>query len=234
LLLIFAGLGIGLRREWVSGRGAAFVFAFTGWVLSLCLHEFGHAWVAWKGGDDRIRETGYLTLDPLRYVDPIFSIVMPVIFTLLGGLGFPGGAVRIDRRRIRNRLWQSAISAAGPAMNGLCLLFFLILYKVTSENALELRAALAAAGFFQCTAIILNLMPVPGLDGYGILDPWLPEDIRRPCRRLARHSGLILTALFAFSHSFSAAVGQAGFHFALAIGFAPSAMRDGYLALHLW
>lgn len=234
LLLLFAALGIALRQDWVSGKGAAYVFAITAWILSLCLHEFGHAFVAWRGGDDRIPETGYLTLDPLRYVDPYFSFVMPLAFTLIGGLGFPGGAVRIDRRRIRSPVWQSAVSAAGPIMNGLCLAFLLVMYRATDDHAFALKAALAAAGYFQCTAIVLNLMPIPGLDGYGILDPWLPDSVRTPCREIARHSGLMLTALFALSHSFTNAVGHAGFTIAVQLGFSSAAIRAGYQAIHFW
>lgn len=234
LMLLFAGLGIGLGQNWIGGKGAAFVFAITAWMLSLCLHEFAHAFVAWRGGDDRIPKTGYLTLDPLRYVDPIFSFVMPLVFTLIGGVGFPGGAVRIDRRRIRSPLWQSAVSAAGPAMNALCLVILLILYHAADDRAVELKAALAAAGFFQCTAIVLNLTPIPGLDGYGILDPWLPDTIRTPCRDLARHSGLMLTVLFTLSHAFTNAVSQAGFAIALQLGFSSAAIRAGYRAIHFW
>lgn len=234
LLFLFSAMGICLGNDWFSGPGAAFVFAFTGWVLSLCLHEFGHAWVAWKGGDDRIPETGYLTLDPLRYVDPMMSIVMPMIFTMLGGLGFPGGAVLIDRRKIRNRIWQSAISAAGPAMNGLCLAILIFLYNYTQEQSFSLRSALAAAAYLQCTAIILNLMPIPGIDGYGIIDPWLPDGIRNPCRDIAAHSGLIVTALFVLSNFFSMAIGKAGFGLATSLGFAPTAIRAGFAALRLW
>lgn len=234
LLLTFALLGLGLRQEWVSGSGAAFVFVFTAWVLSLCLHEFGHAYVAWKGGDDDIPATGYLSLDPRRYADPIFSVVMPLIFTILGGIGFPGGSVLVNRERLGSRVWQSAMSAAGPAMNGLFLLFLLLLYRFSSEEAEALREALAVAAFFQGTAIVLNLMPIPGLDGYAILHPWLPRDIQAVGGRIALHSGLILMGLFVFSNAFGRAVSRAGFAIAAGAGFAPGDIQAGYAAIRLW
>src|ERR1043166_9038995 len=87
------------------------------WILSVCLHEFGHAIVAFYGGDTSVREKGYLTLNPLKYTHPVYSLLMPVLFMMIGGIGLPGGAVYIDRSLLRSRVWESAVSLAGPAMN---------------------------------------------------------------------------------------------------------------------
>ena len=57
-----------------------------GWVLSVVLHEFAHGIVAYWGGDYTIRERGGLTLNPLQYIDPFISIVLPIIFVLIGGV----------------------------------------------------------------------------------------------------------------------------------------------------
>jgi Zn-dependent protease len=54
------------------------VFVFLGWILSLCLHEFGHAIAAYYGGDTSVKEKGYLTLNPLKYVDPVLTLIMPI------------------------------------------------------------------------------------------------------------------------------------------------------------
>ena len=64
-----------------------FIFVLVGWIFSLCLHEFAHAAVAFAGGDTSVREKGYLTFNPLRYVDPIASLFVPLVFLLLGGIG---------------------------------------------------------------------------------------------------------------------------------------------------
>lgn len=64
-----------------------FVFVFVLWIASLCLHEFAHAQGAFVGGDTSVEEKGYLTLNPLRYTDPMLSIVWPLIFLALGGYG---------------------------------------------------------------------------------------------------------------------------------------------------
>ena len=94
-----------------------FVFVAASWVITLCLHEFGHAIVAYRNGDLSVAHRGYLTLDPLRYTHALFSIVLPLLFVLLGGIGLPGGAVFIDRRALRTRFARTAVSAAGPLMN---------------------------------------------------------------------------------------------------------------------
>ena len=84
-----------------------FVIVTILWVFSVCLHEFGHAWVADKGGDHTVREKGYLTMNPLQYTDPLFSLVLPVVFLLMGGIGLPGGAVYINHQLLRSRGWDT-------------------------------------------------------------------------------------------------------------------------------
>src|SRR6201993_3250828 len=66
---------------------AVFIFVIAGWVVSLCLHEFGHAFTAWRFGDHDVAVRGYLTLDPRRYSHPALSLVLPMIAILLGGIG---------------------------------------------------------------------------------------------------------------------------------------------------
>src|SRR5262245_23030062 len=84
-LMIFGGV-----MAWygtVNVRLAVFVFVVAGWLVSLCLHEYGHALLAYLGGDRTVAARGYLTLNPLKYAHPVLSIVLPVVFLLLGGIG---------------------------------------------------------------------------------------------------------------------------------------------------
>lgn len=160
-----------------TGRFMLFVFVVSGWIVSLCLHEFGHAFLAYRSGDRGVAAAGYLTLNPLKYTDMALSFVLPVLFLLLGGIGLPGGAVYINRGAIRGRFRHSLISAAGPIAN---ILFAVVLGVVLSNFAkgpthLLFWSGVAFLGFLQVTAALLNLLPVPGLDGFGIWEPYLPR-----------------------------------------------------------
>jgi len=155
-----------------------FIFVLVGWIFSLCLHEFAHAAVAFLGGDTSVREKGYLTFNPLRYVDPIASIFVPLVFLLLGGIGLPGGAVYIDSRRLRSRWWACAVALAGPAAN-LAIAGVLVLALSTSLIARSAAAPpLAFLALLQVTALILNLLPVPPLDGYRAIAAFLPKNLQ--------------------------------------------------------
>ena len=98
-------------------KATTFIVVIVGWIFSLCLHEFSHAVVAYYGGDTSVKDKGYLTFNPLKYTHPIYSIVLPMVFLLLGGIGLPGGAVYIETWRLRSRRWEAAVSLAGPASN---------------------------------------------------------------------------------------------------------------------
>ncbi|WP_456245882.1 site-2 protease family protein [Longispora urticae] len=157
-----------------------FLLVIGGWLVSLCLHEFAHAFTAYRGGDHSVAARGYLTLNPLKYTHVLLSIVLPLLFVLLGGIGLPGGAVWIDRGAVRGRFRRSLISAVGPAVNivfGLALAAPFWFDPYPAEHR-AFWAGLAFLGFLQFTAGLLNLLPIPGLDGYGIIQEYLPHDWR--------------------------------------------------------
>ena len=91
-----------------------FIVVLVGWILSLSLHEFSHALVAYMGGDYTVREKGYLTFNPLKYTHPVYSLLLPLLFLVMGGIGLPGGAVYIETWRLRSKNWRTAVSLAGP------------------------------------------------------------------------------------------------------------------------
>lgn len=186
------------------------VFICLGWLLSVCLHEFGHALVAYWGGDTSVKDKGYLTLNPLKYTHPILSIIVPVIFLLLGGIALPGAAVYIDQERLRSRWWQSAVSAAGPLTSLLVawllsIPFRLRLVSPTDDSfGLDLISppqeywlwpALALLITLKIYLVLLNLLPIPPLDGYGIIAPWLHKKIQRLLRRFGGFGLLFLFML---------------------------------------
>jgi Zn-dependent protease len=187
----FLGLVVGLLCVAVFmvaqpdlARAAVFPFVLVGWLISLCLHEFGHAIAAYYGGDLSVREKGYLTLDPLHYTNVQFSIIWPLVFLALGGIGLPGGAVYVNMGALRSPAYRSLVSAAGPFATLLVLMLLLVIMATVPASPI-LYAALAFLAFLQLSALVLTLLPVPGLDGWGIIEPWLPSDLRESGWRLA-------------------------------------------------
>lgn len=183
-------------------RAGAILTVLGGWAVSLCLHEFAHAAVAYRGGDISVRDRGYLRLDPRRYTDPVFSLVLPVVFLAIGGIPLPGGAVLIERGRLRSRAVDSAVAAAGPAVNLLCCAALTIAVGGLSMP-LPLAAALSYLALIQAAAFLLNILPVPGLDGFGVLDPYLSPATRELANKLRPFAPLALFALL-FSSSTAA------------------------------
>jgi Zn-dependent protease len=159
---------------------------FLGWTLTVAFHEFAHGLVAHLGGDYTIRERGGLSLNPLRYVDAMMSIVLPLGFMLMGGVPLPGGATFVRTDLLRNNFWRSAMSLAGPASNFLVLLLLLIvlhpsagLYDETVPVAQwsDGHVFPGALAVLQAISIVLNLMPVPPCDGFNAVAPYLPEQV---------------------------------------------------------
>jgi len=149
-----------------------------GWAVSLCLHEFGHAYVAYRGGDLSVRAKGYLTLDPRHYTDPVLSLLLPLVLLAAGGIPLPGGAVWINHHALRSRRVESMVSLAGPLSN---LAIGLLLTALVSLVSLPvgLVIGLSYLALVQVFAFVLNILPIPGLDGYGALEPYLPPGAQR-------------------------------------------------------
>ena len=159
---------------------------FIGWIMSVVLHEFAHGVVAYWGGDYTIKERGGLTLNPLQYIDPVMSLVLPMIIFLIGGIPLPGGVTYVRRDLLRSRGWEAAVSAAGPLMNVLIFLALVLPFHprigwidppraADASNALLFMGAMA---WVQVLSVLFNLIPIPPLDGFGIISPFLKPSTR--------------------------------------------------------
>ena len=170
------------------GDLGVFLFVIGGWVVTLSLHEFAHAYAAYRAGDRSVEAAGYLTLNPFRYAHPVLSIILPLLFIVQGGIGLPGGAVYLHRHAFRSKAMQSAAAAAGPAVNVVCGALLIWAAAGHDTDLLTFGAdgshtrfwcAVAFLGFLQITAAVLNLLPIPGLDGYAIIEPHLDAETAR-------------------------------------------------------
>lgn len=158
-----------------------FIVVTVLWVFSVCLHEFGHALVAYFGGDYTVKDKGYLTMNPIHYTHPFYSIVLPVLFMVMGGIGLPGGAVYIEHDLLRSRWWDTAVGLAGVAMNLLLVLVISACFRVgllTNDPGSFASVSLGFLLQLQISAILLNLIPAPPLDGFQAIAPWLPHEHR--------------------------------------------------------
>jgi len=165
-----------------------------GWCVSLCLHEWGHAYSAHRGGDRGIENRGYLTLDIRRYANVGLSFVLPVVFLLLGGIPLPGGAVWINHGALRSRGVRSFVSFAGPAMN-LVIGVLLSIAVIVVPMSQGLAIGLSCLALIQILAFVLNILPVPGLDGYGVIEPYLSPEAQRLGHRVRPWAPLVLFVL---------------------------------------
>ena len=174
------------------------VFVCLGWILSVCIHEFGHALVAYLGGDTSVKEKGYLTLNPLKYTHPVYSLLLPILFLLMGGIALPGGAVYINRVRLRSHWWESAVSAAGPLASIVVTILLAIPFGLgwaTPSLQHWIWPSLAFLILLEIASILLNLLPIPPLDGYGIIEPWLPRKTQIQLNKFSQYGIWVIFAL---------------------------------------
>ncbi|HIE25086.1 MAG TPA: site-2 protease family protein [Anaerolineales bacterium] len=150
-----------------------FFIVLIGWIFSLTLHEFSHAYIAYLGGDTSVKEKGYLSFNPLKYTHPVYSIMIPLFFLFMGGIGLPGGAVYIEIWRLRSPQWKSAVSLAGPSANFLLIVVLAIVLQVAPMRSTGIFPGLAFLALLQIYALVLNLIPVPPFDGFGAIEPYL-------------------------------------------------------------
>ncbi len=149
-------------------------------VVVITLHEFGHAWMAYRCGDDTAQRQGRVTLNPAAHIDPIGTVALPLIALFLNIAGQGGIArfiigwgrpVPVDYERLRNVDRDSLfVAMAGPAMNLILAVVVMVLAKVALLAGVR---PLAEAAFMLAEVsmylFFFNLIPVPPLDGSHIL-----------------------------------------------------------------
>lgn len=178
-------------------------------LFSLSIHESAHAWTADFFGDPTGRYLGRVTLNPIPHVDPIGTLVFPLVGLLMGGVVFGWAKpVPVNMARLRNpKMANIFISAAGPASNLLAAIGFLIGLKILLALGLgeaseggwhwaEPLLLLCQSGLIlNLILAVFNLIPIPPLDGSWILIGVLPDSLGRYVEMLRPYGFLLLLML---------------------------------------
>jgi Zn-dependent protease len=170
-------------------------------IFAITVHEAAHGYAARHFGDMTAFNAGRITLNPIKHIDLFGTILLPAMTILLGGILFGWAKpVPVDFSRLRNpkndMLW---VAAAGPASNFVMAIFWALVMKfsISVPEAIAYPLALMAkAGIgINIVLMVLNLLPLPPLDGGRIAVSLLPMHLARPFAQLERFGFIILIAL---------------------------------------
>lgn len=207
------------------------------WVFSVCLHEFGHAWAAFCGGDHTVKDKGYMNLNPLNYAHPVYSVVMPVVFMMMGGIGLPGGAVFIERDRLRSRGWETWVSLAGPTMQLPIIFLISAAFKLGLLQNDPTSLASVSFGFLlqlEISSLILNLLPIPPLDGFQAIAPWLPKETSEKLYAASSQTVVILFLALWFIPPLNSALWHSVYWISDLLGVDPYVGHLGWKTFQFW
>ena len=170
-------------------------------VFAITVHEAAHGYAARFFGDMTADRAGRISLNPLKHIDPIGTILLPALTLMIGGILFGWAKpVPVDFSRLRNpkrdMLW---VAAAGPASNLLMALFWAFVINVSTNapvNYSEPMALMGQAGvMINVVLMVLNLLPLPPLDGGRITVSLLPNHLAYKFAQIERYGFIILIVL---------------------------------------
>lgn len=175
-------------------------------LLAITLHEVAHGWTALMFGDTTAKSQGRLSLNPLRHIDPMGTVLIPLLLFLLGGFIFGWAKpVPVNVYRLRHPKRDMAwVALAGPGANltmallwGLVMILGQILYLSLPYLGVPLYLMGHAGIIINVVVGVLNLLPVPPLDGSRVLSGLLPDGFGQLMARLEPFGMIILLLLLA-------------------------------------
>jgi Zn-dependent protease len=172
-------------------------------LFAITLHEAAHGWVANKLGDPTARQLGRITMNPLKHIDPVGTIAVPLVLVMLSGfiIGW-AKPVPVDMRHFKQPLLDMALVAlAGPASNFLMACGWALMITLSTTALADTSVAvyllqMGKAGMtINLILMVLNLMPIPPLDGGRVLAGVLPKQVAWSYMRIEPYGMWIILAL---------------------------------------
>lgn len=172
-------------------------------LFSMTLHEAMHGFVAFWLGDDTAKLEGRLTFNPIKHIDPVLTIALPVILAVIGGPIFGGAKpVPFNPARVRYGEWGAALVAiAGPLTNFFIAFLLFGIYAVMGgpggmAGQILTTAVLVNLGFF-----VFNMIPIPPLDGSRVIYALAPDFVRRGMEMIEQFGIIIVFAIVMLASS---------------------------------
>ncbi len=173
-------------------------------LFAITVHEAAHGWMAGRFGDRTAELLGRVTLNPAKHIDPVGTIVVPVLMIVMSGFVFGWAKpVPVNGRNLRNpKRDMVPVAFAGPGANLLMALVWALFFHLSVGASAVLGSSLrfflqmAQIGvFFNMLLMIFNLLPIPPLDGGRVLRGLAPESIGRRLDALERYGLIIVIGL---------------------------------------
>ena len=188
-------------------QGVDVIFGIIVLIMSVVVHEVSHGYIANSLGDPTARIAGRLTLNPIKHLDPVGSVLVPIFTYLIGGFIFGWAKpVPYNPYNLRGGKWGPAlVAAAGPLSNFLLAIIFGIVLRIVTPLSVIPEAALSLIELIVLINIVLgifNLIPIPPLDGSKVLFALLPPSMRNVENFFTRYQLILIVALIFFAWRF--------------------------------
>lgn len=171
-------------------------------LVSMMLHELAHGYVAYFLGDNTAKDEGRLTLNPLKHLDPVLSVAMPLLLFISGGPVFGGAKpVPVDSRKLKHGVWGMAMVAlAGPLTNFVLAFLGFLLGYFTGAFSLGMYGSFYQEVMTSFVVVnlgfgVFNLIPIPPLDGSRVLYALAPDQVREVMKGMERWGIMVILIL---------------------------------------
>jgi len=167
-------------------------------LFAITVHEVAHGWVAFKLGDPTAKMLGRLTLNPFKHIDLVGTVLVPLVLLYFGGFIFGWAKpVPINPRKFKHIRRDSALVAiAGPLSNLIMACFWALILHFAPDFNLALSLMCQVGVMINLILLVLNLLPIPPLDGSRVVESLLPRRIAYYYNRLEPYGFFILLGLY--------------------------------------